>query len=128
MSRILILILIISCVFSACEETDNTVGDYAPRVEVLDPNTDISLEVPVLRVGVGIESGDFGLSWTACANAEKYEIEENSFLYGQRIVYLGNGLYYYVGDVNPQYPLGFRIRAINGLKVSRWSNPVYVPG
>jgi hypothetical protein len=125
--RIILTLIIFNWFTLGCENTDNTIYSGDPPVEVIDPNVDPNLEVPALNVGVGFESGEFGLYWKSTANAEKYELEETSFLWGSRIVYSGTGLSYHVGVVDSEQPLYFRIRAVSGLKVSKWSSSQRIP-
>jgi hypothetical protein len=97
---------------------------YTP---IVDPTIDSTKEIPVMSVLVGYETGEYGLRWKECAGAQKYELEETSFLWGKRIVYSGPYLGYSVGNVTQEFPLTFRLRADYGDIYSLWSDPVTLP-
>jgi hypothetical protein len=112
---------------NGCETIDSPYPSKNSSIPIVDNSVDSTREVPVLKYGVGIESGDYGLSWKDCSGVKKYELEETSFLWGTRIVYSGLGLSYDVGIVKSDSPLVYRLRANYGEKYSMWSNSVYLP-
>ena len=125
--RIILIIIGAIIIYCGCETIDEPSPEGTPSIPIIDLSIDSTKEIPVLRVGVGYESGDYNLSWKECNGAQKYELEESSFLWGQRVVYSGTNLSYYVGYVKSDAPISFRIRADYGAKISLWSNPIYLP-
>ncbi len=125
--RLILIIIGIIILSYGCETVDAPLADGTPSTPIIDLSIDSTKEVPVLRVGIGYESGDYGLSWKECSGAQNYELEEYSFLWGTRIVYSGPYLSYNVGYVQSDAPLRFRIRADYGAKKSIWSDPVNLP-
>jgi len=91
---------------------------------------EVRLETPQINLGIGIEGGGYGLSWTHPEGAEYFVLERDilpTFLTAS-LTYIGPDRLYNLGDAS-EYPFTcyYRVRAENRFFVSKWSNIVGFP-
>jgi len=90
----------------------------------------IGLVVPELRLGVGIETGDFTFSWSGSGNSSSYTLEADLYenFFTASTVYSGPEERYYLG-FESDYPQVFyyRLRVERADSISSWSEPVRFP-
>lgn len=117
--------LLVLALLQGCKEAFD--ADRATHYFSSTLPVDATAEPPQIRVGIGIETGDFALSWGSVPGATGYELEESSIGLGVRVHWMGGEQHYFVGQVPAGRSYIFRVRGVGAHTVTRWSEPVTVP-
>ncbi len=117
---VLVLILLQGC--KEAYDADSG-GYYVPSLLPVDSTA----EAPKIRVSIGIETGEFSLSWGSVPGATGYELEESSVGLGVKVHWMGMERRYYVGRIPAGRQYTYRVRSLRILDVTRWSEPVTLP-
>lgn len=115
--------------FAACSDQNTLSGSSnAPHPEY-DPRP-IILSTPELSLGIGIETGDFILSWTSSSGATHYTLQSDTSpeITNPTIMYSGPNNTWYLG-FESDYTLTYyyRLRAESPNTRSTWSDAIQFP-
>jgi hypothetical protein len=119
---------LLAVTLGGCAENRDT--SLEPSFPALPDPRPIGLTVPRLSLGVGIESGEYGLSWTSTPNSEWYTLQADQVedFGAPVVVYSGPGTYHQLGSPSDfDFSLFYRVRAERHDSISRWSESLVFP-
>jgi len=128
MRKLIVVSLLLAVGPIGCQENRNTsLEPFFPAPP--DPRP-TGLTVPQLSLGVGIESGEYSLSWTRTTNAEWYTLQADQVedFGAPQVVYSGPEALHHLGFPSEfDFSIFYRVRAERYDSISRWSDSIVFP-
>ena len=120
----LFLVLILLALGCNSRSSNNKVVSTHPSDVIVDS----LLQIPIIKVGINLDNQEHVIIWNSCKDASKYELEEFSTIRGFRYYVFENTYEYYVGRIEDNEGISYRIRSVSLTLASKWSQQTFVPG